>query len=237
METTRDGIRDVELFQSRKGYRFSVDSLLLEDFISLKDRSRVVELGAGSGIISILLAKRLKNTNIVAVELQRSLAGYAEENVRLNLLDDRVEIVRDDIRNLRKIFPAHTFDCVLSNPPFRKIKSGRLNIDSERAVARHEVKISLIDIVRTASYMLKDRGKFYLIYHPFRMIELTGLLHKTRLEPKRVRFVHPRKGEEAKMVLIEAVKGSGSWLTVEHPFYIHNEAGTYSIEMKRILGK
>jgi tRNA1Val (adenine37-N6)-methyltransferase len=237
METTRDGIRDVELFQSRKGYRFSVDSLLLEDFISLKDRSRVVELGAGSGIISILLAKRLKNTNIVAVELQRSLAGYAEENVRLNLLDDRVEIVRDDIRNLRKIFPAHTFDCVLSNPPFRKIKSGRLNIDSERAVARHEVKISLIDIVRTASYMLKDRGKFYLIYHPFRMIELTGLLHKTRLEPKRVKFVHPRKGEEAKMVLIEAVKGSGSWLTVEHPFYIHNEAGTYSIEMKRILGK
>lgn len=235
MDITLDTIKDISLFQARKGYRFSVDALLLEDFIAVKNRSRVVELGTGSGIISLLLAQRLKNIKIVAVEIQRSLTRCAEKNVTLNRLEDKIEIFHEDIKNLRKVFPPHTFDGAFSNPPFRKVKSGRLSIDCERAVARHEIQVALPDIVKTASYLLKDLGKFFLIYHPFRLIELINLLYTVRLEPKRMRFVYARAGEEAKMVLVEAVKESGTWLTVEPPFYIHKQGNVYTEEMKRIL--
>jgi tRNA1Val (adenine37-N6)-methyltransferase len=176
VDITLDTIKDISLFQGRKGYRFSVDALLLEDFIMVKNRSRVVELGTGSGIISLLLAQRLKHTKIAAVEIQRSLARCAGKNVKLNKLEDSIEIFHEDIKNLRKVFPPHTFDGAFSNPPFRKIKSGRLSIDRERAVARHEIQVALPDIIKTASYLLKDLGRFFLIYHPFRLIELISLL-------------------------------------------------------------
>ena len=237
MEFTLDSIKDIKLYQPKRGYRFSVDALLLEDFISAKRLNTGIELGAGSGIISILLAKRLKTTKIIAVEIQKSLARCAKKNVVLNELEGRIEILHEDIKNLKKHFPPNKCDFVFSNPPFRKTKSGRLSVDEERAVARHEIKITLNDIITTASYLLKNTGRFYLIYHPFRLIELIGLLHKARLEPKRMRFVHSRIGEEAKMVLIEAVKGSGAWLKIEPPFYIYEKGSECTDEMKRVYGE
>lgn len=236
MEVTQDSIKDITLFQPKRGYRFSVDALLLEDFIKVEHVYNGVELGAGSGVISILLAKRLKKTKIIAVEIQKSLAECARKNVEVNRLDDRIEILVEDIRNLKRLLPANKFDFVFSNPPFRKVRSGRLSVDEERAIARHEIKITLNDIVSIASFLLKNTGKFYIIYHPFRLIELINLLQQVRLEPKRMRFVHSRAGQEAKMVLIEAVKGSGTWLKIEPPFYIYENNDKYSAEMRRIYG-
>lgn len=235
-DETYDSIRDIKLFQSKTGYRFSVDALLLENFISAKRLGRGIELGTGAGVISILLAKRNKDTKIVAVEIQESLAQRAKRNVELNELSERIEVLREDISDLRKIFPANKFDFAFSNPPFRKTKTGLLSIDEERAVARHEIKITLPEIIETASYLLKNGGRFYLIYHPFRLVELIGLLHKVNLEPKKMRFVHSRIVEEAKMVLIEAVKGSGQWLKIEPPLYIYEKGNEYTAEMKRIYG-
>jgi tRNA1Val (adenine37-N6)-methyltransferase len=236
VEVTQDSIKDITLFQPKRGYRFSVDALLLEDFIKVEHVYNGVELGAGSGVISILLAKRLKKTKIIAVEIQKSLAECARKNVEVNRLDDRIEILVEDIRNLKRLLPANKFDFVFSNPPFRKVRSGRLSVDEERAIARHEIKITLNDIVSIASFLLKNTGKFYIIYHPFRLIELINLLQQVRLEPKRMRFVHSRAGQEAKMVLIEAVKGSGTWLKIEPPFYIYENNDKYSAEMRRIYG-
>ncbi len=235
-DETLDGIRDIRLFQSKKGYRFSVDALLLEDFIPSARFRKGVELGTGSGIISILLSKRLKETKITAVEIQSSLAERALRNVRLNNLDDRVEILNIDLKELKGIFPPNRFDLAFSNPPFRKVKTGLLSIDNERKIARHEIKIRLHDLIDVASYLLKDTGRFYLIYHPFRLMELIALLKERRLEPKRIRFVHSRQGEEAKMVLIEASKGAGIWLKVEPPLYIYKRANEYTDEMKWIYG-
>src|SRR4030067_1767810 len=131
MDFSRDSIKDIKLFQPKRGYRFSVDALLLEDFISAKRLNTGIELGAGSGIISILLAKRLKTTKIIAVEIQKSLVQCAKRNVELNKLGDRVEILNQDIKNLTKHFPPHQCDFGFSNPPFRKVKTGRLNIDED----------------------------------------------------------------------------------------------------------
>ncbi len=234
---TLDSIKDIRLFQAKNGYRFSVDALLLENFISAKRLEKGIELGTGSGIISILLSKRIKGSRITAVEIQKSLAERAGRNISLNGLDDRIEILSKDIKDLRKTFSTNEFDYVFSNPPFRKPKTGLMSIYEEKAVARHEIEITLPDLISTASYLLKHSGKFYMIYHPFRLAELISLLRKSRLEPKRIRFVHSRTGEEAKMVLIEAVKGSGIWLKISPPLYLYEKSNKYSQELNSILGK
>lgn len=235
-DETLDSIKDIQLFQSQNGYRFSVDAILLEHFISLDRPGKGIELGTGSGIISILLAKKHAHIKkIFAVELQRSLADRAARNIELNGVADKVELISNNIKQLQNIFPAHTFDFVFSNPPFRKPKTGRMSIDQERAVARHELEITLADLIKTAAHLLKHSGKFYLIYHPFRLAELISLLRESTLEPKCIRFVHPRAGEDAKMVLIKAIKGSGTWLTIESPLYVHNKKNEYTAEMKQIL--
>ena len=233
-DETLDTIKGVKLFQSKRGYRFSMDAVLLENFIKAGPSARGIELGTGSGIISILLATRLKKTKITGVEIQKSLAENARRNIKLNNLGDRIDILEADILSLKNFFPANKFDFVFSNPPFRKTRTGLISDDNERAAARHEINIKLPGLINTASYLLKNAGKFYLIYHPFRLIELMSLLQSKHLEPKRMRFVHSKAGEDAKMALIEAAKNSGAWLKVEPPLYIYDEDGEYTSEVKRI---
>ena len=234
---TLDSIKDIKLFQSKKGYRFSIDAVLLEHFISARHSSQGIELGTGSGVISILLAKRLSNVQIKAVELQKTLADRAKRNVKLNGLEDRIEIIHKNIKELKEIYATNSFNFVYTNPPFRKPKTGRMSIDRERAIARHEIEISLQELISTTSYLLKHSGRFYLIYHPFRLVELISFLKESRLEPKRMRFVHSKKGDEAKMVMIEAVKGSGTWLKIDPPLYLYEKGKTYSGEVLEMLDK
>ena len=231
---TLDSIKDIKLLQSKTGYRFSVDALLLENFISKERPESAVELGTGSGIISILLAKRVRAIKITAVEIQKSLAERAIKNSELNGLHERIKVLNMDINMLRQVFPPNGFDIVFTNPPFRKTGSGLLSKDIERATARHEMKIKLTDLIDTASYLLRNTGSLYIIYHPFRLVELISLLQRKHLEPKRMRFVHSEIGEDAKMVLIEAVKNSGTWLKVDPPLYIYEDNGEYTGEMQRI---
>ena len=234
---TLDSIKDIKLFQSEKGYRFSIDAVLLEQFISARHSSRGIELGTGSGVISILLAKRLSNIQIKAVELQKTLADRAKRNVKLNGLEGRIEIVHKDIKELKEMYTTNSFNFAYTNPPFRKPKTGRMSIDRERAIARHEIEISLQELISTTSYLLKHSGRFYLIYHPFRLVELISFMKESRLEPKRMRFVHSREGDEAKMVMIEAAKGSGTWLKIDPPLYLYEKGRTYSREVLEMLDK
>lgn len=234
---TLDSIKDVNILQSEKGYRFSIDAVILEDFISAKKHDRGIELGTGSGVISILLAKRFDSIKLTGVEIQKPLAARAEKNVKLNNLADRIDILRSDINKLKDVLPANKADIVFSNPPFRKTETGKISIDDERAAARHEIKMTLAGLIETAAYLLKDRGRLYIIYHPFRLIELIGLMQRYNLEPKKMRLVHSRQGEEAKMVLIEAVKGSGRWLKILPPLFIHKEGDEYTEDIKKMLGK
>ena len=234
---TLDSIKDIKLFQSKKGYRFSIDAVLLENFISARHSSRGIELGTGSGVISILLAKRVQKINITAVELQKPLADRAKRNVKLNDLEDRIEVLQKNIKDLKDTYPTNSFNFAYANPPFRKPNTGRMSIDKERAVARHEIEISLQELISTSSYLLKHSGRLYLIYHPFRLAELISILKESRLEPKRMRFVHSRQGDEAKMVMIEAAKGSGTWLKIDPPLFLYEKGKTYTKEVLEMLDK
>jgi tRNA1Val (adenine37-N6)-methyltransferase len=235
MDVTLDSIRDIELFQSKSGYRFSVDSLLLYDFINLKKVNSIADLGAGSGIVGILLAKKYTSATVSLLEVQDSLAGLAEKNVARNMLEDRVRVVRCDLRKLVPgRLPGRGFDLVVSNPPFRKLNSGLLNMEEEKAVARHEIKLRLHELVDAAAYLLKAKGRFNIIYHPYRLLELMDSLKDRDLEPKRLRFVHSNTGSEAKMVLLEAVKMGRGGLKVDRPLYIYKQDGSYTDELEDI---
>jgi tRNA1Val (adenine37-N6)-methyltransferase len=233
MKTTLDSIRDIRLYQPKEGYRFSVDAVLLYSFVNLKKVERIVDLGAGSGVVGLLLARKYTESNVSLVELQEGLFKLSRKNIKLNGLEDRVEARKDDIRSLK--WGAGEFGLAVSNPPFRKPLTGRLSHDEERAVARHELKLKLDELLKTASRLLKNRGRFSLIYHPQRLSELLSGLRDADLEPKRMRFVHGKKKSEARMVLLDAVKNGRAGLKVEHPLFVYNEDGTYSAELLTIF--
>lgn len=234
MNLTLDTIRDIKIFQSKSGYRFSVDALLLYDFVNVRAAGHIADIGAGSGVVGLLLANRYRKAEVTLFELQESLARLAKKNISLNQLSDRVSLVNTDIREIKEsasqLAAPNFYDIAVSNPPFRKQKAGLINPDEERAIARHEIKLGISDLVSATNYLLKPKGRFFLVYHPERLAALIEELEK-KMAVKRLKFVHPNPSSEAKMVLVEAVKDGRKGLKVDKPFFVHNNNGVYSEDM------
>jgi len=237
MDTTLDGIRDIKIYQNRNGYRFSVDALLLSSFVNVKHADTIADLGTGSGIIGLLLARKYPDADVLLVELQESLYVLAEKNIVLNGLEDRVKVVCSDIKDMKEKSSPRCYDLVVSNPPFRKPTAGRLSIGEEKAVARHELRLKLADLTATASHMLRARGRFCMIFHPERLFEVIDALRLNGLEPKRTRFVHNDIHAPSKIVLVEAVKDGRAGIRVEKPLFMYNENGAYTDEVSEMYGK
>lgn len=239
MDLTLDTIRDIRIYQNRKGYRFSVDALLLYSFVNLKHASAIADMGAGSGVIGLMLAKKYPKSNVLLIELQDKLAELAKKNILINNLEERVEVINTDIVSLKSqnsgIVTPNSFDLVVSNPPFRRQKTGLISPIDEKAIARHEIKINLSDLINASQHILRSKGRLCMIYHPSRLIELIDALRKKHLEPKRIRFVHSDQQTEAKMALVEAVKEGRAELKIEKPLFIYKTAKTYSDEMMELL--
>ena len=225
---------NVKIFQKKKGYRFSIDSILLAYFIRLKEGQKVVDLGTGSGVIPIILATRFKSTEIWGVEIQEELAEMAHRNIEMNHLQDRVHIVKGDARNLTNRMESKGFDIALTNPPYRKIRSGRLNLEPEKAIARHEITGSLADMAKIAFRLLKPKASFYLVYPAVRIADLIICIRESRLEPKQLRLVHPNVRKGAQLILVEAIKGGGPGVEILPPLFIHDLNGKFSEEMQSI---
>jgi len=210
----------LQILQKKKGYRFSVDALLLSQFIRLRKGEKAIDLGTGCGILPLLLSKTTKAHSIVGIEIQRGLADLARKNVALNRLQKRVTIFRYDFKKLAEVFRPGSFDVVFSNPPYRKDLTGRLNPSLEKAIARHEIEGTIDDLIRVANYLLPAKGRCYLIYSPSRAIDLLIALRHHQLEPKRLQVVHPRIGEQAKFILVESMKKSGVELKIMEPLIL-----------------
>lgn len=211
----------LKILQKKKGYRFSIDAVLLSQFVNIRKHEKTIDLGTGCGILPLLLTQTTKADSLIGVEIQKELAELAKRNVRLNHLEDRIGILHLDFRELKETFPPGSFDVVLSNPPYRKYRSGRVNLAFEKAIARHEIKGTLEDLISIASYLLPSKGRCYLIYPASRAVDLLFALRSKRLEPKRLRLVHPRFNEEAKFILIESVKASGVELKIMKPLILY----------------
>ena len=234
---TVDGILggELKIIQKEKGYRFSLDALLLTHFVCLKEGEHVLDMGAGSGIISLILSKRWKCGKVVGVEIQEELVDMARRSVEINNLCDKVEIRQGDIRKIETLFASQSFDAVIFNPPYRRRGSGRINPHYQKAVARHEIKGTLEDFLRAAGYALRESGRVYTIYPATRMVELLFQMRRARVEPKRLRLVHSNRFSRGEFILVEGIKEAGEELEVLPPLVIYEENGLYAEVMSCIL--
>lgn len=224
------------IIQKKKGFCFGMDAVLLSGFAQVKEGETAVDLGTGTGIIPILLEAKTKGTHFTGLEIQEEVAEMAERSVRLNQLETRVDIVRGDIKEASRLFGKASFDVVTSNPPYMNDNHGLKNPDLPKAIARHEVFCTLDDVCREASLLLKSGGRFYMVHRPHRLAEIIMSLKMYKLEPKRMKLVHPFADKEANMVLIEAVRGGKSMMKVEAPIIVYKEPGVYTQEIYDVYG-
>jgi len=232
---TRDDILygRLKLWQPDEGPRVNMDTVLLAAYVRLKSRgeSYFVELGAATGAISLMLALRFtKNFRVLGLEIQPELEELAQRNRLESGLDDRVSFRRMDIREYRAL-PAGSFDGLVVNPPYEEEGRGRKSPSETVSIARQSVCCTLRDVVEAASWFLKNKGRFFAVCRVDRMAEFLALMVGKKLEPKRIRLVHPKAGDRANLFLVEALKGGGAGLTVEPPLFVHNGSGEYTREL------
>lgn len=229
----RNGYR---IIQKKNGFCFGMDAVLLSGFARVRDGETAIDLGTGTGIIPILLEAKTEGRHFTGLEIQEEVAGMAARSVGLNGLENRVDIVNGDIKEASRLFGKASFDVVTSNPPYMNDSHGLKNPDLPKAIARHEVLCTLEDVVREAALLLKPGGRFYMVHRPHRLAEIISVLKDYKLEPKRMKMVHPFVDKEANMVLIEAVRGGRSMMKVEAPIIVYREPGVYTEEIYTIYG-
>lgn len=229
----RNGYR---IIQRTDGFCFGMDAVLLSGFASVRTGERVLDLGTGTGIIPLLLEAKYEGEYYTGLEIQEDIADMARRSVLCNSLEKKINIVTGDIKEASRLFGAASFDVVTSNPPYMNDDHGLKNPDLGKAISRHEVLCTLDDVVREASKVLKPGGRFYMVHRPRRLIEIVTVLTRYKLEPKRMKLVHPFVNKEANMVLIEAVRGGKSMIKVEAPIIVYKEPGVYTDEIYDIYG-
>lgn len=228
--------KNLKIIQDTDGFRFGIDSVLLSDFArDIRADSSIVDLGTGTGIIGILLTGKVNPKKVIGVEKQNEVADMAKRSVKLNNLDNIMEVINCDIKDIK--LEKNSFDAVVTNPPYKKLGTGINAQNEKQQISRFETTANLDDWIRISVSLIKNKGSFYMVYRTDRMTELFNILKKYNLEAKRVRFVHSKINEQSKMVLIKAVKNGGEFLKVEKPLIIYNEDGTYTDEIMRIYGK
>lgn len=225
-----------QIIQNPKKFCFGMDAVLLSGFAKVKPEETVLDLGTGTGIIPILLRGKTQGKHFTGLEIQEGSADMARRSVAFNHLERDITIITGDIKEAAEIFGAASFDVVTSNPPYMTGDHGLLNPELPKAIARHELLCSLEDVVCSAARVVRPGGRFYLVHRPFRLAEIMTLLISYKLEPKRMRLVYPFVDKEPNMVLIEAVQGGRSRITVEKPLIVYQRPGVYTDEIYEIYG-
>ena len=216
------------VIQDPKKFCFGMDAVLLSGFARVKKGETALDMGTGTGIIPILLSQRTEGKHFTGLEIQAECAEMADRSVKYNCLEDRIQIVEGDIKEAADIFGAASFDVVTCNPPYMIGQHGLTNPHLPKAIARHEILCTFDDVASQAARVLKDRGRFYLVHRPFRLVELMAALTKYKLEPKRMQLVYPYIDKEPNMVLIEACKGGNSRIQIERPLVVYEKPGVYT---------
>lgn len=231
-------LNNLKIIQNKDGFCFGIDSVLLSDFArNMKKQAKVIDLGTGTGIIPILLNAKSEVKKVIGVEIQSEVYDMAKRSIKLNNLENKIEIINENILNLNKIYEKNTFDVVITNPPYKKKDTGVLNENDKKIISRHEITANLEDFIKTAKDLLKDKGEFYMVHRPERLVDILSLMRTYKIEPKLLRFVFSEKEQPPKLILIKGIKNAKPFLKVEKNLYIYDENKNYSEEIIKIYNK
>ena len=230
--------KNMKIIQKENGFCFGIDSVLLSDFAKeIKKGSKVLDLGTGTGVLSILLTGKTELSKIYGIEIQNDIADMAKRSIMLNKLEDKIEIINSDILNIENILEKNSFDYIVTNPPYKNKDSGLINDEEYKYISRHETTANLNDFIKISFNMLKDQGTLFMVHRPERLVDIIHVLRVNKIEPKTIRFVYSNVKTEPKLVLIKAVKNAKSFLKIEKPLFVYNENGEYTEEILKIYNK
>jgi len=222
------------IYQDKATFRFSLDSVLLANFLTVNSKvKRICDLGTGNAVIPLILSTRTK-AGITGIELQPNIYNLAIRSVKENNLEQQISIINNDIKDIKQYLENNSYDAVVANPPFFK-NSDKLNESESKRLARHEVTIDLEDIIKAGSYLLRDKGYFALVIRPDRLLEVTTLMQKYRIEPKRMQICYPKDNTEANVCLIEGIMNGNPGIKILSPLTIHKEDGEYTTKIKELF--
>lgn len=225
------------LLQKKDGFRFGVDAVLLADFAKDIKADTALDLCTGSAIVPILLSAKTKIGTICALEIQEEIAEMAERSVRMNGLEKRIKITREDLKNAEKIYKKRSFSLITCNPPYMPKDAGVKNENDSKIIARHEVMCELSDVISVSAKLLSQKGHIVLVHKPTRLVDIICLMRENEIEPKRLRFVHKKVGAPPSLVLVDGAYKGGKELSVLPPLYIYDENGNETEEVRRIYGR
>lgn len=258
-------IKNMKIIQNKNGFCFGIDSVLLSDFAKeIKNNTKVVDLGTGTGILGILLCAKTNLKEIVGIEIQEEVAQMAQRSILLNGLENKFKILninikeilnqenkihnekiennqninnKLNIKNAEIILEKNSFDYVITNPPYKKINTGKINENEKKLISRHELTANLSDFIETAKFLLKDKGTLFMVHRPDRLVDILEKMRQEKIEPKELRFVYPKINEEPNLILIKGVKNAKPFLKINKPLYVYDEQGNYTKEILEIYQK
>ena len=232
-------INDYKIIQNKDGFCFGIDSVLLSEFAKdIKKNSQVIDLGTGTGILGFLLLAKYEIKNVTGIEVQSEVVDMANRSIELNNLKNKFKIINCDIKNILSNVERESFDVVITNPPYKKINTGGKNENEKKLISRHEYLADIFDFIKAAKKILKNNGTLYMVHRPERLSDIICGLRENKIEPKKIRLVYSKEdSNEAKLVLIKAVKNGGDFLKIEKPLYIYKENGEYTEEVLKIYNK
>ena len=230
-------LKGLYLIQKKDGFKFGIDAVLLSDFAQVKKKHRVMDLCTGTGIVPFLVYGKYEPQSVFGLEIQRDMVEMAERSVKLNSLEGRVQFINGDLKDIDSLKRLDRFDVVTVNPPYKLNNSGILNPLDKLAIARHEVLCNLEDVIAASRVLLKDNGRMFIVHRPERLADIFTLMRKYKIEPKRVKMVHPKMGKAPNIVLVEGQRDGGAYLKWEAPLYVYDENGRYTKEIDEIYGR
>ncbi len=230
--------KDIKIVQNKDYFNFSLDSVLLPNFVEITRKTKkILDMCTGNAPIPLILSTKT-DAKIYGVELQKEVYDLAKETIKINNLDNQIELINDNIKNLKKIFDTETFDIITCNPPyFKKKDDSIINENKIKSIARHELEMELEDVMIISKALLKNEGSLVLVHRTDRLIEIIELMKKHNIEPKRMRLIYPKVNAESNLVLIDGRKNGKEGLKILPPLYIHNDDNSYTSEVLEMFGK
>lgn len=230
-------LKGLNLIQKKDGFKFGIDAVLLSDFAQVKKKHRVMDLCTGTGIVPFLIYGKYEPQVVYGLEIQDDMVDMAKRSIKLNSLEGRVEFIRGDLKDTDSLKKLDRFDVVTVNPPYKLNNSGILNPLDKLAIARHEILCNLEDVIAAARVLLKDNGRMFIVHRPERLADIFTLMRKYKIEPKRVKMIHPKMGKAPNIVLVEGQRDGGAYLKWDAPLYVYDEDGKYTKEIDEIYGR